>query len=394
MDKPTLQGYLDYNATTPVSGKVADSMHSALQLFANCSGTNRLSEASKQAMMESRQAVGKLMNVSSKHIYFTSGGSEANNWAIKGTLFKHIRNPGHIITTQIEHASVLDTIKYCVREFGFEVTYLSVDESGRISVDELSRSIRANTQLVSIMFANNETGVIQPIAEVCRLIKGLPLKFHVDGVQIVGKRPIDLTKLPIDFLSFSGHKFYGPKGIGGLYIRDQNSLNPLIHGGGQENSLRSGTENLVAIKGLAVAAEEYHRFARKWDAYYWSLKEHLLTKLKATQLDIRINGDASYKGALPNTLNIAIAGIRGESLALLIERKYGFIIAIGSACSNNKKTSASHVLQAMQFDKARIQGSVRVSFGLFTQKEDIDQFVEALIDCATTLQKLGKGIDQ
>ncbi|BDA73880.1 hypothetical protein CAL7716_080460 [Calothrix sp. PCC 7716] len=214
------------------------------------------------------------------------------------------------------------------------------------------------------------------------------IKFHVDAVQVVGKRKIDVEKIGIDYLSFSGHKFYGPKGIGGLYIRDTEGVFPLIHGGGQEMAMRSGTENLVAIAGLSKAAEEAYINIDRWDIHCWECKTYLMTLLDKSHTGAIFNGLTDYENSISNTLNIVIPGIRAEALAALMEKKHGIIISIGSACSNNKTKKLSHVLEAMRVSETDIQGSIRVSFGRFTTLEDIQKFVHSLECCVDMLLKI------
>ncbi|NQY49327.1 MAG: cysteine desulfurase [Colwellia sp.] len=391
MDQQHISGYFDYNATTPICSDVIDSMVPAMKLFANPSGNNRHSQTIKKTINEARQNVAQLLQTQVSNIFFTSGGSEANNWAIKGVLFKHIDKPGHIITTEIEHASVLDTVKYFADTFGFEVTYLKPKKDGAIDVSDLENALQDNTQLITIMYANNETGVIQSIEKMATITSARKIPFHVDAVQLVGKRKINVEKLGIDYLSLSAHKFYGPKGVGSLYIKDIDSIEPLIHGGGQEFSMRAGTENLVTIVGLSKAAQRVTESVEQWDSDNWQCKQHLVALLEASPLKIKFNGSTDYSNSLSNTLNIAIDGIRGESLMLQMELIYGFIISVGSACSNNKTINLSHVLQAMNINETDIQSSIRISFGRFTQLEDIEKFVTALVSAVEQLLAISTG---
>ncbi|CAM4140832.1 cysteine desulfurase family protein [Pseudoalteromonas ostreae] len=374
-----ISGYFDYNATTPISDEVAKSMISAIGQFANPSSSNNYSQLAKTVVSHARENVAKLLNVKAPNIFFTSGGTEANNWAIKGVLSKHSDQPGHIITSAIEHASVHDPIKYCIQQLGYEVTYLKPDSSGAINVADLKGAIRANTQLISVMYANNETGVIQPISAIAKIAHEHSIPMHVDAVQLVGKQHLDVTALNVDYLSLSAHKFYGPKGIGCLYIKDISSIDPLIHGGGQESAMRSGTENVMAIAGLSKAAEEAQQAIEQWNKEYWSYKQHMIALLNAAPIKVKFNGATNYIDALPNTLNITIEGIRAEALAARMEMLHHTIISIGSACSNNKTKKASHVLTAMGLNEVDIQASIRVSFGRFTSLSAIEMFVQALV---------------
>lgn len=385
MEKQLLSGYFDYNATTPISDSVAEAMISSIRLFANASSNNSFSDENKRILKNARISVSKLLGTSPDCVFFTSGGSESNNWAIKGGLQDHLSNPGHIITTAIEHPSVLETIRHLTNKFGFEATYLKPERNGVIDIDKFNCELRPDTQLVSVMCANNETGVIQPVTEIAKITKERNIKFHVDAVQIVGKRKINVEQIGVDYLSFSAHKFYGPKGIGGLYIKDASLVNPLIHGGGQENGNRSGTENLLAIIGLAKAADECLELIEEWDAHYTECKRYMIELLRKSSIHAVFNGDDSYDLCMSNTLNMVVPGVRGEALALLLDKKYGIIVSIGSACSNNKDKKLSHVLQAMGVDDDDIQSSIRVSFGRYTQKEDIEKFVYSIQCCVDKL---------
>lgn len=385
MQNRMISGYFDYNATTPVSDGVAQVMKATIDLFANPSGINQYSAANKELLNQSRETVARLLGTKATQIFFTSGGSEANNWAIKSTLLQYFRTPGHIITTAIEHPSVLSTVKHYAEKFGFEVTYIFPQANGAVAVEDIVSAIRPNTQLVSMMYANNETGVLQPVEAIAPILRERNIKFHVDGVQVIGKRRVAVEQLGVDYLSFSGHKFYGPKGIGGLYVRAVEGFSPLIHGGGQEMSLRSGTENLVAIAGLAKAAEEADANIDQWDAHCWECKGYLMKRLRQSHISPRFNGSTDYEHSISNTLNVLIPGIRAEALAALMEMKCGIIVSIGSACSNNKTKKLSHVLEAMGMSEHEIQGSIRVSVGRFTTLDDIPRFVAGLESCADQL---------
>lgn len=385
MKNQMISGYFDYNATTPISDSVAQVMKDTIGLFANPSGSNEYSAANKDLINQSRDKVAHFLGTTASKIIFTSGGSEANNWAIKGTLLQYLHTPGHIVTTAIEHPSVLNTIKHCAETFGFEVTFVLPQANGAVTVEDMINAIRPDTQLVSMMYANNETGVLQPVKTIAPMLRERSIKFHVDGVQVVGKRKVDLEKLGVDYLSFSGHKFYGPKGTGGLYIRDVGSISPLIHGGGQELTLRSGTENLVGIVGLAKAAEEAFENLDLWDINCWECKSNLINIMENSHVSARFNGSTDYEKSISNTLNILIPGLRAEALAALLEAKHGIIVSIGSACSNNKTKKLSHVLKAMGMSERAIQGSIRVSVGRYTKQAHIQKFVNALESCTDQL---------
>lgn len=392
MNLPYLPNYFDYNATTPSSDEVKVAMIAAMTEYANPSSSSSSSKNVKELIAKARLNVAKLLSVNTESIYFTSGGTESNNWAIKGVLFQHITNPGHIITSAIEHPSVLDTIRYCVDKFGFEVTYLKPDHTGAISVEQVQNAIKKNTQLISLMYANNETGVIQPIEEVALFARQLNIPFHVDAVQFIGKRKIDVKMLNVDFLSLSAHKFYGPKGVGCLYIRDHQHFTPIMHGGGQEGTLRSGTENVMAISGLSKAAEEANELVESWDQKYWLHKQQMMELLTHSDLDVRFNGVTSYHQAMSNTLNISFTGIRAEALAARLEMNHQMVVSLGSACSNNKQKKLSHVLLAMGLNEEVIQGAIRVSFGKYTSSQTIEQIVNALIAEVNALKAISEEV--
>ena len=383
-----IQGYFDYNATTPVSDKVAEAVKSNIELFANASSINSYSTANKSRLRSFRKTVASLIGTEDEKVFFTSGGSEANNWAIKSTLFQLTKTPGHIITTAIEHPSVLETVKYFATQFGFELSLVLPQADGAVSVEDVVSAIRPDTQLVSMMYANNETGVLQPVEAIAKITRAKNIKFHVDAVQVVGKRKIDVEKIGVDYLSFSGHKFYGPKGIGALYIRDPDSITPLIHGGGQEMAKRSGTENLIAIAGLAKAAEEVNTHVEQHDLHCFECKKYLIRLLTESHIDFRFNGNLDYEKSISNTLNILVPGVRAEALAALMEKKHGIIISIGSACSNNKIKKLSHVLKAMGMSETDIQSSIRVSFGRFTTAKAIRELVQSLEFCTNMLMEI------
>lgn len=389
IDAHPIEGYFDYNATTPVSEAVAKAMTAALRRFANPSGRTVPSTSNRELIRESKARVACLLGTEPEKVFFTSGGSEANNWAIKGSLLNHLTSPGHILTTAIEHPSVLETIRYCARQFGFEVTCLKPGANGAVNPDAVADAIRPDTCLISMMYANNETGVIQPMEQVARLARARGIPFHVDAVQAVGKRTLNVETLGADFVSFSAHKFYGPKGIGGLYIRDIDRISPLIHGGGQEMAMRSGTENLVAIAGLGEAADECRRELDNWDRHNLNCKQRLIQQLSRAEIETRINGASDYDAAISNTVNLSIPGIRGEALALLMEKKDGIVVSVGSACSNNKSRQLSPVLQAMGLADEEIQSAIRISFGRFTRLDDIDRFVASLERRVAQLRAMG-----
>ena len=381
--------YFDYNATTPMSEETVSVIQSILPLFANPSSNTLLAKNSKHILATARQNMADLLSVQPEQIFFTSGGSESNNWAIKSILLPHIKQPGHVITTAVEHPSVLATIGYFQKQYGFSVTYLAPDHTGSICPKQLEAAICPDTQLISIMSANNETGRLQPIESIAHIARKRNIPFHVDAVQQVGKKPINCHLIDMDFASVSAHKFYGPKGIGCLYIKEPNHFSPLIHGGGQEQGLRSGTENLIALSGLAAAAKQACAHLTDWHEQALQHKTLLLDLLEQSWLPVTFNGATDPQLALTNCINLAIEGLRGEALALRLELNHGIQVSIGSACSNNKQKQLSHVLSAMQVPEHIIQSAIRISFGQFTQEEDIRALVSALEIEADALFNIG-----
>ena len=371
--------YLDYNATTPMDPRVLEEMLPYLsEHYGNPSSIHSFGRKGKEALDTAREQVAQLISASPREVFFTSGGSESANFAIKSTAHNLLgENKNHLITTKVEHECVLESFKYLEKQ-GFEITYLGVNNEGQLDLDELRDSISDKTILVSCMYANNETGVIFPLQEIAQIVKEKGVIFHTDAVQAAGKIDINLKNLQSDLLSISAHKFYGPKSVGALYIRDsfseKTSLPPLIHGGGQERGKRSGTENVAGIVGLgkasAIASEEMNadefRLGDLRDKLYSSLKEQIA--------DIRLNG--SLDNMLWNTLNLTISGVQGESVAMNLDIE-GIAVSTGSACSEGA-VDPSHVLSAMGLSRQEAASSVRLSLGRFTDEEDI-KYVSSVI---------------
>ena len=365
--------YLDYNATTPIDPRVLEEMMPYLtEYYGNPSSIHSFGRKGKEALDKAREQVSLLISANPKEIIFTSGGSESANFAIKSTALKGLSdNKNHLITTKVEHECVLESFMFLERQ-GFEVTYLDVDSDGLIDLDELRDSIKDNTALVSCMYANNETGVIFPVEKIAEIVKERGALFHTDAVQAAGKIDIDLNKIPADLLSISAHKFYGPKSVGALFVRDslsQNiSLAPLIHGGGQERGKRSGTENVPGIVGLGVASAIAIEEMENDQVKIRNLRDGLLQSLKQNIKDIKLNG--SIENMLGNTLNLSILGAVGESLTMNLDIE-GVAVSTGSACSEGA-VDPSHVLSAMGLSREEAASSIRISLGRFTEQEDID----------------------
>lgn len=366
-----MQIYLDNSATTKPYKEVVEKMIFALENdYANPSSLHKKGLEVEKNIKKIREDIARTLGVKEKEIYFTSGGTESNNSIIRGVLDKR---KNHIITTKIEHPSVLDTIKTLEKE-GIEVTYLDVDSEGKIDIDSLKSSIKENTILVSVMHVNNEVGSIQPISEVGKYLKTLKEKvyFHVDAVQSFGKINFKPSKYNIDFMSVSGHKIHGPKGIGFMYIKENSKVKPLFTGGGQEFGFRSGTENIPGIYGLGEAIritnENLDKNIQKIDSLKNLLKSEILNNIE----NVKIN---SPEDGVCHILNVSFLGVKGEVLLHYLEQK-DIYVSTGSACSSKKK--GSHVLNAMNLSKDEIEGTIRFSLSCFNTEEEILETVEIL----------------
>ncbi len=365
--------YLDYNAATPLDPRVLDVMMPYFKDgFGNPSSIHSFGMGAKCALDRAREQVAALINASPGEIVFTSGGSESNNYGVKGAALSELRKKGdHLVTTSVEHESVLEAFR-SLEKSGFRVTYLGVDASGIIDLDELRDSISDETMLVSCIFANNETGTVMPIAEIARIVKEKGALFHTDAVQAAGKIKIDVNEVPADLLTISAHKFYGPKGAGALYVRDGINRNvrlrPLIHGGGQERGSRSGTENVPAVAGMGTASEIALRELKEDERRIKKLRDGLWERLSTSIAGFRLNGDID--GILFNTLNVYISGVSGDSLSMALDLD-GIAVSTGSACSEGK-VDPSHVLMAMGLSREEASSSVRFSLGRFTDNGEIE----------------------
>lgn len=369
--------YLDNCSTTLPRKEVIDLMTKSLKEdFANPSSLHSLGLKSEKKIRSSRETIAEFLNVHRDEIYFTSGGTESNNIAVQ-SMVKKMENRGkHIISTRIEHPSVLNTIKHYEEE-GFEVSYLDVDSKGQISLEDFAKHLREDTILVSIMHVNNEIGSIEPIEKIRDILKekNSQALFHVDGVQGFGKVDISLKDYGIDAYSFSGHKIYGPKGVGGLYIDRNAKLSPIIYGGNQEMGLRSGTENLNAIIGLGEATRLIRENFKEEREYAQILKEYMVEKINENIDDIRVNTSLDETSS-PYILNISIKNIRAEVLLHYLEMEEIYI-STSSACSS-KGTDKSHVLKAIGLDDNYIEGTIRICFSHDIKKKDIDYTIEKM----------------
>lgn len=379
-----MEVYLDNSATTKPYKEVVKAMFDVLdEHYANPSSMYKPAIEVEKMVEVARGSVARVIGAKREEMFFTSGGTESNNMAIKGVVHLLKNRKNHIITTAVEHPSVLNTAKRLESE-GFEVTYLRVDSSGVIDLNELMDKITEKTALVSIMAVNNEIGSIQPIKDIGNITRQKGILFHVDAVQGYGKMVLDVEDLNIDLMSISGHKIHGPKGIGALYIRKGIKLQPLLDGGGQERGLRSGTENVPGIVGFGVAAEITYENKDKYCQYMMDLKKRLWDGLKKNINDCFLNGPDVEEGA-PNILNVSFVGVRGEVLLHALEEK-GVYVSTGSACSSHKR-GTSHVLKSLGLPDDRIESAIRFSFSAFNTYDEIDYAVEVLTDLVKEYRK-------
>lgn len=376
--------YLDYAATTPTDPRVIEAMLPAFsELWGNPSSIHACGLDAKSAVEEARSKVAALIGAQANEVFFTSGGTEADNWALKGVAHANRARGNHIITCTIEHHAILESCKF-LEEEGFSVTYVPVDRLGLVSPEDIRKAITPRTVLVSIMHANNEVGTIQPVAEIARITHAAGAYFHTDAVQAVGHIPVDVNKMGVDMLSISAHKLYGPKGIGALYIRGGTKISPILHGGGQERQGRSGTENVPGIIGFGKAAElaqaELHEEGRRLTA----LRDRLIKGILGAIDHTRLNGHATSR--LPNNVNITFEFVEGEAVCLNLDLS-GVCAATGSACSS-ESMEASHVLLAMGLSPELARGSLRLSLGRWSSEDDVKQVLQALLPILSRLRAI------
>lgn len=338
---------------------------------------------SKKALEQARNRVAKAINSNSKEIYFTSCGSESNNLALKGIAYANKEKGNHIITTKIEHPAILETCKTLEKQ-GYIITYLNVDENGMISLEELENEINEKTILISIMFANNEIGTIQPIEQIGNIAKKHGVLFHTDSVQAIGNIVIDVKKMNIDLLSMSAHKFYGPKGVGALYVKDGVNFEKIQNGGHQEKDKRAGTENIAGIVGLGKAIEIAYKNIENYNKQLTGLRDYYISQVEEKIPDTKLNGHRSLR--LPGNANISFKNVIGEDLLLKLDEN-GICASTGSACSSGS-SKPSHVLLAIGLNKEFSQGSLRITLGEENTKEDIDFLVEQLVKIIPNLRKM------
>ena len=376
--------YFDYAATSPVRNEVFEEIKPYFSsFFGNPSSIYQLGQEAKQAIETARQTVARVLGGRTDEIFFTSCGSESDNWALRGVAEALQQKGNHIITTKIEHHAVLHTAQYLERH-GFTVTYLDVDQDGLISLEELEKAITPKTILISVMAANNEIGTLQPLKEIGAIAKRHGVLFHTDAVQAVGHVPLDVEEMQIDLLSLSGHKLGAPKGIGALYIRKGTPIHPFLLGGGQEKKQRAGTENVASIVGLAkamaLAAEEMEEETARLTVLREKLINGLLEKIPHSQ----VNGHRTKR--LPGNCNLSFAFVEGESILMLLDAA-GIAASSGSACTSGS-LDPSHVLLALGLSHELAHGSVRFTLGLGTTEAEVDYVLEVLPDIVARLREM------
>jgi cysteine desulfurase len=380
MEKPV---YLDYNATTPIDPEVANDMLPYIQtFFGNPSSSYAIGRSSKEAINRARQQVATLVNADPDEIVFTSSGTESNNYAIRGIAFANQEKGKHIITSSIEHPSVIEVCKY-LSFLGWNITYLPVDMNGKLNPKDVSNAIQKDTVLITIMHANNEVGTIQPVKEIASIAKQSHIAFHTDAAQSVGKIDTDVNKLGVDLLTIAGHKLYAPKGIGALYIKQGTRIENLMYGAGQEYGLRPGTENVIHIVALGKACEIAKRDFGKNVNTMLSTRERLLNGLK-NKLGERIKVNGELSNSLPNTLSVSFDGTEAHALASLISKEV--YISTGSACHADS-IEISSVLKAMKLDLMTAASTVRISTGKYTHEKEIDIAIDSISNAINKLSR-------
>lgn len=376
--------YLDNAATTQVDEEVFETMKPYFcELYANPSSIYSFAGQSSKAVEDAREKIAHLINAKAREIYFTGGGSESDNWTLKSIAEQYSKKGKHIITTKIEHHAILHTAEYLEKQ-GYEITYLDVDEYGRISLAELEKAIRPDTILISIMAANNEIGTIEPLEEIGRIAKVHGVLFHTDAVQAFGHIPIDVERMNIDLLSASGHKIHGPKGIGILYVRKGVKISSFIHGGAQERKRRAGTHNVPGIVGMGKAAELAERRMKDSMEYLQELRDYTIDRIEKEIPYCRLNGDRVDR--LPNNINFCFRFVEGESLLIMLDSK-GICASSGSACTSGS-LDPSHVLLAIGLPHEIAHGSLRMTISESIKKEDMDETVDYLKEIIERLRSM------
>ncbi len=375
--------YLDNAATTKTAKEAIDAMLPFfMEQYGNAGSIYSLGTKSKQAMEESRRILAESIKAKSSEIYFTSGGSEADNWALKAAAEAYRSKGKHIIVSEIEHHAILNTCEY-LKQNGYEITYVDVDEYGILKLDELRKAIRSDTILISVMFANNEVGTIQPVKEIGEIAKEHDILFHTDAVQAYGHIPIDVKEYSIDMLSTSAHKINGPKGVGFLYVRQGLKLHSLIHGGGQERGWRAGTENIPGIAGYGAAVRKAEASLKERMEKERSLRDHMIDRLLREIPDCSLNGHRAKR--LPGNVNVSFPSVEGEALLILLDME-GICASSGSACTQGLP-DPSHVLLAMGVSRQRAKGSLRLTLSSDNTREEIDYTVDKIKEILKKLKQ-------
>lgn len=377
--------YLDNAATTKTAPEVVEAMLPYFtEMYGNPSSVYDFAGKSKDAVTKGREQIANVLGAKKEEIYFTAGGSEADNWALKATFEAYKSKGNHIITTKIEHHAILHTCEYLEKERGAKITYLDVDENGVVKLDELEKAITPETILISVMFANNEIGTLQPIKEIGMIAKEHGILFHTDAVQAFGQVPINVDELGIDMLSSSGHKLNGPKGIGFLYIRKGVKIRSFVHGGAQERKRRAGTENVPGIVGFGVAAERAMRSMADRTAKEIKVRDHLISRITSEIPYVKLNGHPQKR--LPNNVNVSFQFVEGESMLLMLDG-FGICASSGSACTSGS-LDPSHVLLAIGLPHEIAHGSLRLTLSEETTMEDADFVVDKLKDIVANLRSM------
>lgn len=377
--------YLDNSATTMALKEVTDLVSQIMHVdYGNPSSMHMKGVEAEKYIKEAKQDLAKLLKVQDKEIYFTSGGTESDNWALMGAAQANSRAGRHLITTKVEHPAILQTMEY-LESIGYEVTYLPVDKKGVVKPDELKKALRSDTILVSVMHVNNEVGAVQPIEEIGQIISEINPNtlFHVDAVQGFGKLKLYPKRCNVDMISVSGHKIHGPKGTGFLYIDEHVKIKPIMFGGGQQKGMRSGTENVPGIAGLSLAAKMMYRDMDEDVARLYQLKKYFQNKLMEME-DVVINGPL-YEAGAPHIVSASFVGVRSEVLLHALEDK-GIYVSAGSACASNKHT-VSATLSAMGIKQTLLDCTIRFSFSIFTTKEELDYTLKCLEEILPMLRR-------
>ncbi len=376
--------YFDHNATSPVAQEVLKDLTDAMsEVYGNASSIHHFGQAAKRRLEAARRAVAARLGCTDREIVFTSGGTESDNLAVFGIARKPaVRSPKRVITSTIEHPAVLSACAQLERE-GIEVTYLPVDTDGRVRAQDVRAALRQGTVLISIMHANNETGVMQPVAEIASIARQASVPFHSDGVQVGGRVPVNLRELGVDLYSISGHKFGAPKGVGALYVRKGIDLSAQLHGGHHERDRRAGTENVAGAGALGTACS----LTFEWESLA-ELRDHLEQSILRQVPGTSVNGNPDYR--MPNTSNICFEGVEGEAMVIALDLR-GYAVSSGSACSSGA-VEPSHVLLAMGLSPEDARSSVRFSLGPGNTREQVDGLIEAVVASAAHLRRISPSI--